>query len=36
MKKAYEDPMIIVVIFSSEDIIAASGDYSGIDFMDLI
>ena len=36
MKNTYEEPMIEIVRFLSEDVIAASGDYAGVDFEDLI
>jgi len=36
MKKYYEIPEINIVYFESKDCITASGDYSGIDFEDLI
>lgn len=36
MKNYYEEPEIEIVSFESEDIITASGDYTGIDFMELI
>lgn len=32
----YEDPIIEIVFFEADDAITASGDYTGIDFNDLI
>lgn len=34
--KKYEEPDILIVMFESGDIITASGDYTGTDFMDLL
>lgn len=36
MKQNYETPEIEVIQFESEDIITASGDYTGINFESLI
>lgn len=36
MVNVYEDPVIEIVYFESEDVITASGDYQGINFDDLI
>ena len=35
-KKEYEIPLLDIIIFELEDVITASGDYSGINFEDLI
>lgn len=32
----YEEPNLEIVFFEPDDTITASGDYHGIDFMDLI
>ena len=36
MKQNYEVPEVEIIMFESEDIITASGDYDGIDFDKLI
>ena len=36
MKKNYENPEMEIVDFITDDIITASGDYTGINFEDLI
>ena len=36
MRMKYERPEAAVIYFETEDVIAASGDYDGINFMDLI
>jgi len=36
MKTKYEQPILEIVNFETNDIITASGDYGGIDFEDLI
>ena len=36
MKAEYEQPILEIVDFETNDMIAASGDYAGIDFEDLI
>lgn len=36
MKTEYEQPILEIVDFETNDMIAASGDYAGIDFEDLI
>ncbi len=36
MKTIYENPNIEIIIFETEDSITASGDYTGINFEELI